>query len=105
VDLELAEGSAFEHVGKRLVVGTARHRGLDRRYDLRRGLPRAVPRELLDLDPERVGDQRLRVAPRLLAAGRGDLLRGGVEQLADGRGGRTSPATGLHCVHSTLLLV
>ena len=86
VDLELAEGGAFEHVGERLVVGAAGDRGLDRRDDLRRGLAGAVARELLDADPERVGDKRLGVGARLVAARRRDRLRRGVEQLADGRG-------------------
>ena len=95
-DLELAEGGAAEDVGQRLVVGAPRHRRLDRLDHLGRELAGAVARELLDADPERVGDERLGVGARLLAARRGDRLGRGLEQRADGRRDRSSLAAGLH---------
>ena len=60
-----------EDVGERLVLGPAGDPLLELGPELGRQLTRSVG-ELLDLDSERVRDQRLGVAAGLVAAGGGD---------------------------------
>ena len=74
-DLELAEGRAAEDVGQRLAFDPALpRRPRSRRRPRASSSPALSTRELLGLDPQRVGDQHFGVGAGVLDPRRGDPL-------------------------------